>query len=186
MKKLTLKLFTVVSLLAAGTFGASAQSYEQGSSQLNIGLGLGSTLSGAGFSTTIPPIGISYEYGLKEKISVGGYLGYAGSSNTVTYPSGDWKWNYNYIIIGARGSYHFATSDKLDPYAGVLLGYNAASTSVTKPAGYTGPDITAASAGGLVYGFHLGARYYFTDKIGAFGEIGYGIAWLNLGLTMKF
>lgn len=182
MKKKITKLFVAVALMAGISVSASGQAYKQGDKQLNVGLGLGSTLSGSGFTSVVPPIGISFEYGLKEKISVGGYLGYSSAS----YEAFAWKWNYSYVIIGARGSYHFATSDKLDPYAGLLLGYNAASVSITKPAGYTGPELKSASAGGVVIGGHIGARYYFTEKIGGFAELGYGIAYLTIGLTSKF
>ncbi len=31
----------------------------------------------------------------------------------------------------------------------------------------------------------LGTRYYFTEKIGAFAELGYGFYNLNLGVTFK-
>jgi outer membrane protein W len=180
--KLFIKTALLVAVAAGCTLTANAQAYEQGSKQLNVGIGLGSTLTGSGLKSTIPPIGLSFEYGLKEKISVGGYLGYAGASQETF----GWKWTYTYIVVGARGSYHFATTDKLDPYVGVLLGYNAASVKAEKPAGYTGPDLPSASAGGVIVGGHLGARYMFSDKIGAFGELGYGIAYLQLGLTAKF
>jgi hypothetical protein len=180
--KLNIKTALLAAVAAVCIMNANAQVYEQGAKQLNLGIGLGSTLSGSGLKSALPPLGVSFEYGLKEKISVGGYLGYASA----TQETFGWKWTYNYVIVGARGSYHFAGSDKLDPYVGLLVGYNVASVKAEKPSGYTGPDLPAASAGGVIIGGHLGARYMFTDKIGAFGELGYGIAYLQLGLTTKF
>lgn len=174
-------------LLATNLTQTSAQNYEQGSKLLNVGIGLGSTFTAAGLNSTLPPIGLSLEYGLTDKISVGGYLGYAGASQEVPTFFGTWKWNYSYIIVGARGSYHFDLGvDKLDPYIGALVGYNVASVTSEKPAGYTGPELTGAAAGGVVIGGHLGARYMFTEKIGAFAELGYGVAYLQLGLAAKF
>ena len=35
-------------------------------------------------------------------------------------------------------------------------------------------------------GIFLGGRYLFTDKIGAFAELGYDMSYLKLGLTGKF
>lgn len=188
MKKHLTKLTLMASLLIMSMSNTEAQVYEKGSSQLNAGIGLGSTLTGSGFKSTIPPIGVSFEYGFHDKISVGAYAGYAGASNEITSFGGTWKFNYSYIVIGARGSYHFdfLDTDKFDPYAGVIIGYNIASSSVEKPSGYTGPDITAASAGGVIIGGHLGMRYHFNEKIGVFGELGYGIAFLQLGVTAKF
>lgn len=178
----------IAALAVSALSTANAQIYEEGRGQLNVGIGLGSNLAGSGFSTTIPPIGISYEHGFHEHISGGGYVGYSGANQELTTFGGTWKWNYSYIVIGARASWHFdfLDTDKFDPYAGVMLGYNIASVSVEKPAGYTGPDIAAASAGGVVIGGHLGMRYHFNEKLGAFAELGYGIAVLQLGITAKF
>lgn len=159
-------------LLIAVAFGiaqfAHAQRHAEGDKNLNIGLGLGSQFGGG------IPIGASFELGIKENISVGGYAGYAGYKETLPF-FGDVK--YTYIILGGRGSYHFDLGpEALDPYAGVMLGYNVASV-----------DINGVNAGGgLLLGGYLGARYAFSDKMGAFAELGYGIAWLQLGLNVKF
>src|SRR6218665_978722 len=98
MKNLFAKLTIIAALAALSPLSADAQIYEQGRGQLNVGIGLGSTLTGAGLKSTIPPIGLSYEYGFHEKISGGAYIGYAGASNELTTFGGTWKWNYNYIV----------------------------------------------------------------------------------------
>ena len=41
------------------------------------------------------------------------------------------------------------------------------------------------SVGGLVYAGFIGARYYFTPKLAAMAELGYGIAILNIGVSFK-
>ena len=84
----------------------------------------------------------------------------------------------------ARGAYHFhgfETVPQLDPYAGLMLGYNIASYSAT--GGYSGPN---NFGGGLGYSFFLGARWFFTDNIAAFVELGYGVSVLNAGVSFKF
>lgn len=68
-----------------------------------------------------------------------------------------------------------------------MLGYNIANSKVEVSgagAGFFTPQ--AAEVGGVAYGLHVGGRYYFTDQIGAYAELGYGIALLNIGLTAKF
>lgn len=184
MKKNFKKIALIIALATVGTFSATAQSYDAGNKLLNVGVGLGSTLSAAGLKTSLPPIGLSFEYGFTEKISGGAYVGYSSASEEFAGFGGNYKWNYTYTIVGARGSYHFATSDKLDPYFGATLGYNVVSVNLEKPAG--GLDVTAASASAVLYSLHLGTRYYFTDNIGAFAELGYGIAYLQLGVAVKF
>jgi len=143
---------------------------------LNLGVGLVPTF---GTGDVGLPLSVSIDYGINDKISLGGYLGYAGSSDNVPFLG---KISYTYLIVGARGAYHFELTEKLDTYAGLLLGYNIASVSLENSiTGAPEPD----AAGGFTYNLFAGGRYHFTDKIGVFGEIGYGISVLNLGLTVK-
>lgn len=166
-------LFALVMVL--GTSLSFGQAYEQGDKLLNLGVGVGSQFMAAGAKGT-PPVGLSLEFGMSDKISVGAYAGYAGAK--VETMVGDWK--YNYIIVGGRGSYHFDFGvENLDPYAGAILGYNIASVS-------SDSNLPTASAGGFIWGAHAGARYFFSPRFGAFGEVGYGIAWLNVGVALKF
>lgn len=180
MKTSFLKTTVVAALFATTAFTTNAQVYEQGSKILNVGLGIGSTFVGTGLESTLPPIGASFEYGVTDKISAGAYLGYAAAKQDVPF-WGEYK--YTYLIMGARGSYHFELldTDKFDTYAGLMLGYNKASVKIDKAGAPAG-----ATAGGFLVGGHLGLRYMFTDNLGAFAELGYGIAYLQLGVTAKF
>ena len=163
-----------VALLSV-SLGASAQ-LDGG--YAHVGVGLGNQLALAGADGGIPPVALSYDHPVTDAITVGGYLGFTRYSVPVLSE----QFNYNYIIVGARGTYHLDVAvDKLDPYGGVLLGYNIVS------ANYTGntPGITASAASGVGYSFFVGANYDLTDKLGAFAELGYGIAWLQLGLNVR-
>lgn len=163
------KLAITLVVIGLGTVSSFAQTYSKGDNLVNVGIGLG-----GGFGT---PIGLSYEHGFTDKISAGAYAAYA--SEKVPTGFGDFK--YTYILTAARASYHFDLGvDKLDPYLGVILGYNIASAK------WTGAGaMPASSAGGVIYGGHAGARYFLSDKIGLFAEAGYGVGTLNVGLTFK-
>jgi len=163
------------SLLVAGCSVtiASAQNYKKGDNLLNIGAGFG-----GGFGT---PIGLSFEHGFSDKISGGVYVAYASKTEALPYV-GDYKWTY--ILTAARASYHFSFGgEKLDPYLGAMLGYNIASG---KWASSSSIPYSGASAGGFIWGGHAGARYLFSEKIGVFAEVGYGVGNLNAGVTFKF
>ena len=43
-----------------------------------------------------------------------------------------------------------------------------------------------ASSSGLSIAWFAGARYYFSDNFAVMAEIGYGVAYLNLGIALKF
>lgn len=148
-----------------------SQSFPKGEKTVNIGIGIG---GGIGF-----PVGISYEQAITDRISVGGYLAYAQEKETYG-GIGDWK--YTYILAAARGSYHLkVNSDKFDPYGGLMLGYNIASVKWNG----SGAEPVSSSAGGVLWGIHIGSKYWFTDKIGAFAELGYGASVLSAGLSFR-
>jgi len=165
------KLVLAIVLTGLGITASFAQTYSKGDNLVNAGIGLG-----GGFGT---PIGLSFEHGFTDKISGGAYAAYA--SKTEAFGFGDFK--YTYLLAAARASYHFDLGvEKLDPYIGVILGYNIA--SVKWSGGGALPAGTSAG-GGVIYGGHAGARYFFSEKIGVFAEAGYGVGNLNVGLTFK-
>ncbi len=185
MKKI---LFLLAGCAFASThLSATEPTFLKGDKVLNIGLGLGSTLySGTYYSSQVPPVSASLEIaivdGIAEKgvIGVGPYVGFS----SYKYQYMDWGWKYSNIIIGARGSFHYPLVEKLDTYAGVLLGYNIASS---KEFGSSIPGYDYSySAGGLVWSGYIGGRYYFSDSLAALLELGYGIAYINLGVAVKF
>ncbi len=188
MKKFFSLIALAGGLLVSSTL--SAQVYEQGGNILHLGVGFGNPYSakaaaGADVSST-PPIHISFEHGLKDKISIGGLIGYSGSKQTVNIGFGtEYEYKYSYLIIGARGAYHFYNEDKFNAYGGLMLGYNIASAKVTATGPFASFATTPASASGVAIGAFVGGRYAFNDKLMAFGELGYSIAWLSVGIGYK-
>jgi hypothetical protein len=187
MKKLIFVFTVAFSLIS---YSAKAQeTFLKGDKVINLGIGLGSYIgySGADFST--PPVSLSGEYCVKDglineraSIGVGGYLAYTGSKVSLL-DDYDYGWWYRYYVIGARGAFHYMVAPKFDAYAGVMLGYNIVSLSWYGDSNYKS-DGNATSA--AAYSTFVGARYLFTENIGVFAEVGYGIAAIELGLSLKF
>ena len=179
MKKVLLSLAIVAFALSANAQKESGVSFDKSTSYLHIGIGFG-----GGFYTgsiTTPPVSASFEAAVTEKISVGGIIGYSSSKYNYGGFTDDVK--YTYLLIGARGNYHFATSEKFDPFVGLTLGYNIVNFKDQAPSSYGN---YSAKASALLYGGQIGANYYFSPKFGAFAELGYGIGILTIGLTAKF
>jgi len=168
--------------------GLQAQTFKNGDFNINAGIGLGYTYSLYSGVSSWPAIVVSAEKGIKELpnlgvLSIGGTFGFKHISLSGT--GSDWNWNDFYI--GARGALHLSaiTSDKLDVYGGASLGVRI----------YTYPDVVYN--GGYDYsiekkahttaffGIFGGAKYSFTEKFAVFGELGYDISWLKLGVSFK-
>lgn len=157
MKKIA-HFFSAAALAACFITASSQQAQAQ--SYVNVGVGLGRTFVGAGADFSVPPISLSYEKTLFSTISVGGLVGYARASG------------FNFLAIGPRAAYHLPVPvPNLDTYVGGMIGYKR---------GFGG----GVSSGDVMGAGHIGGRYTF-GGIGAFAEVGYGYAILNLGLTIK-
>ncbi len=172
-----LALLTSVAVAQSSKSGSGDLSFDKGTKVLDAGVGLGSPYWSTGFSNSLPfNPRIGMEAGITENISVGGSVAYSGSS--FKYFGG--KINYNAFFISARGAYHFATSEKLDPYAGLSLGY------VLVSVGNSQSGFTTAASSGVGYGLFAGLRYYLKPKFGLNAELGYSsFSFLNVGVSFK-
>jgi len=191
MKKTTF-LLPVLLLLSIVT--VKAQTYSKGTNVISAGIGLGSSIAGYTYGTQSPGFSFQYEKGIWEAgpgvVSLGGYLGLKSYKYSYHDGYGDsYENKWNYTIIGARGAWHYTElkTANLDLYGGLMLSYNHLSFSDS----YSGPAGNYAHAGGSygsTIGFtaFVGARYFFAKNLGGYAELGYGVSYLNLGLTYKF
>jgi len=184
MKKNYLIALTLLITLPA--LQAQESMFNLGDKVINLGIGLGNTLySGTYYNKGVPPVSFSYEQAIVDEVLEKGVIGLMGYVGYTSYKYDYLGWGYKYsnIIIGAGGLFHYPLIDKLDTYAGILLGYNIANaTEFGTPSGW---DYNATS-GGIVFSGFIGARYYFTEQFAAFAQVGYGIAYLTLGVSIRF
>ncbi|HKK67420.1 MAG TPA: hypothetical protein VJ946_04385 [Bacteroidales bacterium] len=191
-------LLAFISIAILATTQINAQegvtpSFNKSDKVLNLGIGLGSTYySGTYYSTTLPPVSASFEMGVADElidgkgvIGVGGYVGYSAYKWENTYPGyGTYGYKYTNLVIGARGAFHYPLVDKLDLYTGIMLGYNIVSSSEFGDV-YYGYDYSTQSSS-VAWSYYVGGRYYVSNSFAVMAELGYGIAYLNLGISLKF
>ena len=178
-KSYILSLVCAIALALSGT-NAFAQKFEKGSVIINPGLGLGYWYAGSGFAVGFAA---NAEFSITDDIAIGPYIGFTHWTYDYAY-AGNNDISYNFIDFGARGSYHFGRllkvkNDNFDPYAGAFLGFVTSSNNYDDN-GYADP-YDGAVRGGL----YAGARYFFSDKFGVFGELGVGYYPVFLGVTFK-
>ena len=205
----TINLFAAGLLIVGMVPSTQAQSFEKGTSAINLGIGLGGYSYNylRFYNNTIasPTFSASYDLGIAQLgpdiLSVGLLAGH----NWRTYKATSTGSTYTYIekegwrntLIGLRAAYHFNwfhEIDKLDLYAGVMTGYSIGkhtdeSTRTNRVTGVTEPwnqynyvyNLNTPRIGAFV-----GVRYLFTNNFGVFAEAGYSVALINGGLTLKF
>src|SRR5580704_9390910 len=105
--------------------------FQKGTNIINLGFGVGDFYWGSAYSNGSLPVSLnaSYEHGITEKLGIG-YVGLGGQVSYATQKynyNGQEEWSGSGMLLAARASYHFeipgATGKKLDPYAGLLLGF---------------------------------------------------------------
>ena len=124
------------------------------------------------------PVTLTVEHFISPRISVG----LTGAYSLVQGESQRFLLDEQISItsIMARGNYHFGKSKKLDPYAGVGLGYirSVYRASLSLPGSVPGE---------FGYSAQLGASYLFLPKWAVFAEIGYvNGSLLQLGFSKIF
>lgn len=184
MKKFNFSLLLAI-LLLAGTQSFAQLAVDKGTKFVNAGIGVGGGygyggLGGyyGGYNRGIL-VGAAFEVGVYKNITVGGFADFRRIGFDIPTVG---NYGVNYIYIGARGAYHFnellSIPEKFDVYAGLGLMYLNANYDDTYFSGYGGGS-------GIYVPIFIGGRYFFTDKVGAFAEVGSTSAPLKLGVTFK-
>jgi hypothetical protein len=182
MKKYILLLSTSVLFLSQPD-SCDAQAFENGDNVISVGLGLGGTYRGIHYSST-PAISAQYEHGNWDVggpgvISLGAFLGFKSYRHEELGYSEKW----NLTVIGIRSAYHYNGIDakELDVYGGLMLSYDIVSYSNTFPSYYN----YGGYSSGLGLSIYVGGRYFFTDNVAGFLELGYGISYATIGVAFK-
>jgi len=182
-----------------GTIGNN-EPFSKGTNVLGLSIGVGGYYSywGYGYSET-PNFVLTYENATFGNvgpgvISLGALLSYKGIGDNWVAGGYSYSEKWNYWIVGLRSAFHwnFTNSPKFDPYIGLMLGYYYINYTFSTD----NPDYFHPGNPGYVYyassypnyyalSLYLGARYYVSNKVGIWGELGYGYSTLALGVNFK-
>ena len=174
MKKFALLITVLVCAYALP--GQAQMMYQKGDLLVNTGVGLGSSVYG-----TVSLNG-SVEYFVNEDLSVGGAIGYSGYRRNYVFND---PLRINVFYFGPRGSYHFADAldienEALDLYVGAFVGFGITTVS------YRGERFSGYSdVNDFGYDIFGGVRYQFNPKVAAYGELGFGVSILQMGVSFK-
>lgn len=170
-------------------------------------IGIISTVfSSAGYTSThIPTITLAYEHGVSKHWAIGVLFDYSSTSWSLENQPGDTSYSggkfYDYsnsatftgMAAALTTTYHFITSnEKIDPYIGAAVGYTSIKfdwTTTDKFSPDDGNIPLKILASGVLFGGYVGARFYVSDHLGFWTNIGYlgaSGAVLNIGLALKF
>ncbi|MEQ1692957.1 MAG: hypothetical protein ABMA00_16835 [Gemmatimonas sp.] len=165
-----------VALLMAAPAQQAAAQLAKGYTDIGVVVGLGS------IGESSLALGGRFEHVFKELPDLGG--GTLGIGIGVTrYSWSSQYYSVSYLPVGATANYHFKLANtKLDAFLGAGLGYQII-TCDDKTGFPTGFGCNYNS--GLYFVGRAGGRYFFTEKVAAYADVGAGGAALNIGLVFK-
>lgn len=152
--------------------------YEEGRVYLNGGAGWPSIIDYSTFEnleSEFPPVSFSAEYAISDIYSIGGYFGYTQAT--------DRSFDYTFYVVGAKGSQHFVFDENWDVYFSAMLGaYVATAEERSNSIG----SVEEQEGPWPYYAGTFGARYFPSDNVGLWAEVGWNVAFLNGGVCLKF
>jgi hypothetical protein len=172
----------------------NAQALKEGDNMFHVGIGFGGKIGKYDFDKQSPALNIQWERSVYDiegvgLITGGGYLGYKSFKNEgALYGDYTYKQTWTYWIIGARAAFHVTAikNDKLDIYGGLMASYNVLTYSYSDNDPYPYDSYAGGYASGTSATVFAGARYFLSDKIGVYGEVGSSINLLTVGASLKF
>ncbi len=172
------RLFLAAAAVVALPNMASAQDQilKVGYTDIGAVIGLGN-IGDAGMA-----IGGRFERVFKDMPDMGGgTLGFGVSADVYSYSTFGASWRY--LPIGATVNYHFNLENKkIVPFVGAGLGYQVVSCNVETVIGNFGCGNVGSS---LYFYGRAGGRYFLSDKMSAYADLGNGAAAISLGLTFR-
>jgi hypothetical protein len=142
---------------------------------------VGAVIGIGGIGSASASFGGRFEKIFKELPDLGGgLLGIGVSADYYSYSY--FGYSVSWIPIGATANYHFKLDNKkFDPFLGAGLGFQLVSCSGSGTLGNLGCGYSS----GVYFIGRAGARYFLTDKLAAYADVGAGAATVNLGITFK-
>ncbi len=181
----------------AGRKKGSGLAFQKGNIALELGSGLSPFLIMPGMSTSVPPLSLNGEYcfwsGTKNSFGVGA-LGAYGSmkfnSKKVDFgnlggeidTTASAQANFSTLYAGAKITWHYNFSSRVEFFYNFSIGFWNVDFD-----GKTDEDSFAFNYTGPMAGSMLGFKFYFSDNIGMYIELGFdGVKMAGAGLAVKF
>lgn len=158
-------LVSLIAFMAVCSVSFAQSAFSKGEISFSAGLGFGN-------ADVSLPVSIDLDYGLSNKISLGAHY------------TGDYV-NWDYSVLGLVSKYHLMTNERFDPYVGAILGYKSYKSGRDLESVLEDGEMYKDESGFVFSGF-IGAKYLITNQIGVFGELGFGVSTLTLGVVKKF
>jgi hypothetical protein len=140
---------------------------------------IGPLIGLGGIGSASASFGGRFEHAIKALPSMNnGILGIEAGFDYYSWSALNYSWKY--IPIGVTANYHFKLDDsKIDPFLGAGLGYQLITCD------YKGSGLGACSNSAIYFIGRAGARYFLSQGMSVYADVGAGAATFNVGMMFK-
>ncbi|MCB0640218.1 MAG: hypothetical protein KDC44_01200 [Phaeodactylibacter sp.] len=168
---------------------APGRIYEAGQADIQVGVGLVSTFFKDDTKTVLIPLSFSADYLISQGFSLGLQAGHSVTDGPEEVFSDGLigQWRNTYTEIGLRMAGHYNKMKNLDLYGGICIGASHSGVEALRP-GLEAVELHKGiepNSWNLLYSAFLGSRYSATDRWSAFGEIGFGVSLVKVGIGYR-
>ena len=168
-----------------------AQLFSSGSNVLNLGIGLGSSFGYGYTATSDLGYNLSFEHGIKDgvgpgNLGIGIKVSHVGAHYKETSSGYQYKWNWSNNVVALRVTYHpdFLSGDKWEVYGAADAGLDIWKETYSDNDPNSIYDYNSSASTPVIY-FQVGGRYYLTNAIGVFAELGYDVTYAKGGICIN-
>ncbi len=183
-------LFLTLMTLYAACLSGQCQKIKYPFYEASAGVGVIPTFVKDQIQTELPPFSAGLDYRINERFSLGTRLGYTRVLSAADLMGdGDYEqFRNNFFMAGLRFAVHSRYFEKWDLYGGMNLAYTISKVDVIegnvallkKHLNYK------PVRGSMMASAFLGAKFILKSHTCLFGEVGYGISLLSVGVSRKF
>ncbi|WP_367388739.1 hypothetical protein [Lewinella sp. LCG006] len=187
----------ILFLLAAITISATAQQVKikPGQIQAGFSVGLVPTYVADVTTTIVPPMSATVDVFLSPNFSLGGFVAYSKVSGESVYANAGLVESFvnQTWMTGLRTTMHSNDLNDWRVYGGFSIGATLPSIDKTVEL-LPGenmrdddlPSFSRPAENGFLFSGYVGTRRYLNKNWSAYGEVGFGISLVNIGLAHKF
>jgi hypothetical protein len=182
-------LFLIMMILSMARGKAQCQKTNTQFLEVVAGVGVIPTFVKDQLHTDLPPIFAGLDYRINERFSIGSRIGITKvtSASDLLGDGAYEQFRNRFVMAGVRFSVHSRYFEHWDLYGGMNFAYTVSKVEVIKGnVALLKKHLNFRKVSGkFMSSAFIGAKFLLKPKTALFGEIGYGISLLNLGLTRK-
>lgn len=192
--KVNIILLNIIVLFSFITLNAQDYKIKAGDIQANIGVGLVPTYAADASTTIVPPVSASVEAFLGKNFSLGVYGAVSKYTASTTYLNAGLTESFENttVMLGVRPTIHSNDMDGWRVYGGFVAGASLPNINKTVVVEKTEteasnlPSFSRPAENNLLFSGFVGARKTLNANTSLFGELGFGISLVNVGVSHKF